>query len=161
MRPDLSTYGGLLLDEGYAGQVIDLNTHSIFNYRNEGGADIDFGIFVARAAGAGADVCLAPAAANDTLLGVSVRHSTGVADMSGNVAYRSNQMVPTLEIGRIRVACENGCSPGDPVFVRYAGAGVKGTARSAEIAGETIAAPFATWESTTAAGGLGVIRILK
>jgi hypothetical protein len=70
-------------------------------------------------------------------------------------------MVPALEIGRIRVVCENGCSPGDPVFVRYAGTGVKGAARSVTVANETAAFTNAVWDSTTAAGGLGVIRILK
>ncbi|MGE7137939.1 structural cement protein Gp24 [Luteibacter sp. NPDC031894] len=158
-RPDLSTYGGRLLDEGYAGQVIDLNTHSIFNYRNEGAAGIDFGLFVAR--GAAADTCKLPGAADDEIVGISVRHSVGVADINGDVLYLQNAMVPALEIGRIRVVCENGCSPGDPVFVRYAGAGVQGAARSATVANETAAFTAAVWDSTTAAGGLGVIRILK
>jgi hypothetical protein len=158
-RPDLSTYGGRLLEEGYAGQVIDLNTHSIFNYRNESATAIDFGLFVAR--GAAADTCKPVGAADDEIVGVSVRHSVGVADSSGNVLYQQNAMVPALEIGRIRVFCENGCSPGDPVFVRYAGNGVKGAARSAIVADETVAFAAAVWDSTTAAGGLGVIRILK
>lgn len=158
-RPDLSTYGGRLLDEGYAGQVLDLNTHSIFNYRNEGAAGIDFGLFVVR--GAAADTCKLPGAAGDKVVGVSVRHSVGVADISGNVLYLQNAMVPALEIGRIRVVCENGCNPDDPVFVRYAGTGVLGAARSATVANETFAFANAVWVSTTAAGGLGVIRILK
>ncbi|SEO76454.1 hypothetical protein SAMN02800692_1999 [Luteibacter sp. UNC138MFCol5.1] len=158
-RPDLNTYGGRLLDEGYAGQVLDLNTHSIFNYRNEGAAGIDFGLFVAR--GAAADTCKLPGSAADKIVGVSVRHSVGVADISGNVLYLQNAMVPALEIGRIRVVCENGCNPGDPVFVRYAGTGTLGAARSVTVANETVAFTNAEWVSTTAAGGLGVIRILK
>ncbi|MDC6407151.1 hypothetical protein LOK82_00035 [Xylella fastidiosa subsp. multiplex] len=45
---DLSTYGGRLLDLGYAGQVIDLNTSGLCNYKNAGETPIDFGLFVAR-----------------------------------------------------------------------------------------------------------------
>ena len=118
MRVDLSTYGDRLLEPGYVGQVVDLNTSSIFNYKNEGPDPIDFGLFVAR--GSKADTCKLPSAADSEILGISVRHVTMVANQGGDVLYLKDAMVPALEIGRIRVICESGCTPGEPVYIRFA-----------------------------------------
>ncbi|WCF27935.1 structural cement protein Gp24 [Xylella fastidiosa] len=156
---DLSTYGGRLLDLGVAGQVIDLNTSGLCNYKNAGETPIDFGLFVAR--GPQDATCKAPDGADAAILGISVRHVTMVADAAGQVRYAPHAMVPVLEIGRIWVICEDGCRPDDPVFIRIAGTGAWGAARSAAIASDTIPYPQAIWDSTSAPGALGVIRILK
>ncbi|WP_234048985.1 structural cement protein Gp24 [Xylella fastidiosa] len=118
---DLSTYGGRLLDLGVAGQVIDLNTSRLCNYKNEGQTPIDFGLFVAR--GPKDATCKAPDGADAAILGISVRHVTMVADATGEVRYAPHAMVPVLEIGRIWVICEDGCRPDDPVSIRIAGTG--------------------------------------
>ncbi|AAF84385.1 hypothetical protein XFUD_07180 [Xylella fastidiosa] len=156
---DLSTYGGRLLDLGVAGQVIDLNTSGLYNYKNAGETPIDFGLFVAR--GPKDNTCCLPGSDAISILGVSVRHVTMVADEAGQVRYAPHAMVPVLEIGRIWVICEDGCRPDDPVLIRIAGTGALGAARSAAIASETIPYPQARWDSTTAPGALGVIRILN
>lgn len=83
---DLSTYGGRLLDLGVAGQVIDLNTSGLCNYKNAGETPIDFGLFVAR--GPKDATCKAPDGADAAILGISVRHVTMVADAAGQVRYR-------------------------------------------------------------------------
>ena len=48
---DLSTYGGALLDAGYAGMIVDLNEASIISRTNEAATVIDFGSVVARGTG--------------------------------------------------------------------------------------------------------------
>ncbi|MCL2829848.1 MAG: hypothetical protein FWD77_03800 [Betaproteobacteria bacterium] len=155
---DLGTYGNAMLDAGFAGNLVDLNTSSVVNAVSQE-ARIDFGLFVVRGTEEGS--CKLPSAATDKLLGISVRHPTMTADQAGDIAYRKDMVVPVAEIGRIYVLCEDACNPGDPVHVRFSGTGVKGAARSAAVSNETFPATQAFWDSKTQVGQIGVIRILK
>lgn len=148
---DLSTYGGLLLEQGYIGQVVDLNTAVIENKANESATVIDFGGVVVR--GATDNACKQGAAALDKVLGIAVRHVTKTALADGSTSYGRYEEVPYLKSGKIFVTAGEAVVPGDVVYMSVA----------TKILGKTSASnlliPGATWESTTGAGQVGIIRI--
>lgn len=65
-----------------------------------------------------------------------------------------------LRSGRIFVICEDGCNPGDPLFVRYAG-GTLGAARSTDAGGLTCTnlTNVGTWLTKATAGGIAKLEV--
>lgn len=156
-KPTLDTYGGTLLDWGYPGQIATSNPTSNRDARNIGTIAIQFGSAVAR--GAADYTCKAPTADADQILGIAIRHVVMVADISGNVAYLQNATVPILLDGDIYASPVANVVAGDGVISVTAGNGtLSGTTAGAAGAGR-VAVPGATWETTTAAGQIGLIRI--
>lgn len=156
-KPDLTTYGGRLRDIGYAGQVVDSSTSTIENRTNSGAISIDFGRAVARGADAGS--VKAPTADGDKIIGISVRHATMVADGSGNVAYQQYVSVPFMREGNIYAIPAENVTEGDPVLSLTAGNGTLGGTTGGAAGAGRVAVPAATWETTTAAGAVGKIRL--
>ncbi len=161
-KPDLSTYGGRLRDLGYAGQIADTNPTIIESKTNEATA-IDYGIAVAR--GASDDTCKAPAADGDKLIGISVRHAIRPGDSSNNVSYGQRDSVPILRDGYVyAVAYENATRGDTAISVTAQNGKIGSTTGGAAGAGRvaldgTSGKPKVTWENTTAAGQIGILRV--
>ena len=156
-KPDLSTYGGRLRDLGYAGQIVDTNPATIESKINEAATAIDFGVAVAR--GAADDTCKAPTADGDKLIGISVRHAIRPADSSNNVTYAQKDAVPVLRDGFVYATAYENATRGDGVISVTAQNGKLGSTTGGAAGAGRVAVPGATWETTTTAGSIGIVRI--
>lgn len=156
-KPDLSSYGGRLRDLGYAGQIVDTNPTTIESKTNEAATAIDFGVAVAR--GAADDTCKAPAADGDKIIGISVRHAIRPADASNNVTYAQRDSVPILREGYVYAVAFENATRGDGVISVTAQNGKLGSTTGGAAGVGRVAVPGATWETTTTAGQIGIIRI--
>lgn len=155
-KPDLSTYGGRLRDLGYAGQIVDTNPATIESKINDQATAIDFGVAVARSAAD--DTCKAPAADGDKIIGISVRHAIRPADSSGNVTYAQKDSVPILRSGYVFATAYENATRGDGVISVTAQNGKLGSTTGGAAGVGRVAVPGATWETTTSAGQIGIIR---
>lgn len=155
---DLSTYGGALLEEGYVGQIVDLNTAKLISRTNESATAIDFGSVVVR--GATDNTCKPIAADTDKILGFAVRHpvmaSTGVPGATPSIKYERYESLPILEMGRIFATPGENVTQGDQVYVVAA----TGVLTKTAGAGSALV-PGAFWDRTTSSGNLSVITITK
>lgn len=156
-KPDLSTYGGRLRDLGYAGQIVDTNPATIESKTNEAATAIDFGVAVAR--GAADDTCKAPAADGDKIIGISARHAIRPADSSGNVTYAQRDSVPIVRQGYVYAVAYENATRGDGVISVTAQSGKLGSTTGGAAGAGRVAVPAATWETTTTAGQIGIVRI--
>lgn len=157
MSIDLSTYGGILHDPGLPGMIADLNVPVIESKTNDQTTGIDFGRAVARSAAD--DTCKAPAADGDKIIGISVRYPIRPANSSGVLLYNQYDTVPILKEGYIWVLAAEAVTRGDQVLSLTAGGGTLGGVTSGAAGTGRVAVPNATWETTTASGALGQVRI--
>jgi hypothetical protein len=158
-KPDLTTYGGRLRDIGYAGQIVDENSVDMETLTNDLAVSIDFGWAVARSAAD--NTCKAPTADGDKIIGISVRHAIRPADVSNNVLYAQRDAVPILKSGFIYVTAFENVVRGDgAISVTAQNGKISGTTAGAAGAGR-VAIPAATWETTTLAGLVGIVRIAQ
>jgi hypothetical protein len=159
--PNLSTYGGFLHEVGYAGGIVDELNVDIMNFNNDGATAIDYGIAVARGALLGAKAIAADA---DKIIGISVRTgwkaAPGFGQANANVVnYAQNEQVPVLKHGNIYVvAFENVTAEDAAISITAQGGKIGGVTGGAAGAGR-VAIPGATWQTTTVAGAVGVVRI--
>jgi len=139
-----------LMDPRIHGTLNDLNDNEI----QSGAAEVAIPVGIAVANGtAEGQVVLASDA---DFLGIAIRdlRREGVIN-TGNLDYLVEENVSVLRSGRINLTCPTGCTVGDPVnFVDATGVIDAG----APVAGET-AIGGATWETTTAAGEVGIVRL--
>ena len=153
---DLSSYGGALLDVGYAVQIVDLNEASIVSRSNDQSAAIDFGDVVVRSTGD--RTCKKIASASDKVLGIAVRHPVQVSNVAPggtpNVSYAQFDSVPILEIGRIYVTAGANVSAGNQVYSTASGV-------LTDVSSSNALIPGAFWDTTTTSGNIGIIRIAK
>jgi hypothetical protein len=137
----------------YAGLIYDANSGRDVVSRDAEGV-VPFGVAVGR--GTDADRQCAAGGAATAYLGVSVRslEREGAAN-TGAVQYEDTETVGIMRTGYVWAVCPTGCVPGDAVIYTVAtgvlDTGVAGVG-AAEIDG-------AAWQTTTAAGDLGVIRL--
>jgi hypothetical protein len=156
-KPDLATYGGDLRDIGYAGQVVNMQPSTIESKSNEAAVNIDYGVAVAR--GAADNTCKAPVADGDKLIGISVRHAIQPADVSNNVVYERYDSVPIMRAGYVYATAFENVTRDDVVLSITAQNGKLGGVTGGAAGAGRVALPNAKWETTTAAGALGVVRI--
>lgn len=155
----------------YAGLAGDASegTQIVGAFNTEASAEIPFGFVVARDNTSPYDVngngAKLPAASTDKLLGVT-RHSHAFSNSPngdlGSTGLKPGAMMDVLRLGRIWAACEDGCSPGDRLFVRYTSAGTgKGTLRSTDAGGSTCidATTKGEWQTKASAGAVAMIDI--
>lgn len=157
-KPDLSSYGGRLRDLGYAGQIVDTNPATIESKTNEAATAIDFGVAVAR--GAADDTCKAPAADGDKIIGISARHAIRPADSSNNVTYAQRDSVPVVRQGYVYAVAYENATRGDGVISVTAQNGKLGSTTGGAAGAGRVAVTGALWETTTAAGQIGIVRIV-
>lgn len=157
MKPDLSSYGGRLLDLGFAGQVADLQPSEIVSKVNDGAAAIDFGIAVVR--GASDDTVKVQAADIDKIIGISVRYPIRPADATGDTKYAQRDALPVMRKGNIMVLALENTNDGDVAVAVVAQGGKIGSVTGGAVGAGRIAIPGAVWETTTTAGQIGIVRI--
>ncbi len=119
-------------------------------------AQIVFGLVVGR--GTNPDDQAIPGGSPTNFLGVTVR-SVGKEGIQNALvlAYSNTEAMAIMREGRIFATCPTGCVPGDVVnFVNATGVLDSGAA----IADETNIVG-ASWESTTAAGKVGLLRLKR
>lgn len=135
----------------------------------EGSAEIPFGFAVARDNTAPYDVngngAKLPAGGADVLLGI-VRHSHAYSNSpSGDLGVsglKPGSVMSVQRRGRIWGICEDGCVPGNRLFVRYTVAGTgKGSLRATDAGGSTCidATTKGEWQTKAAALGVAVLEI--
>ncbi len=158
-KPDLSSYGGRLRDLGYAGQIIDTNPIVTTSLVNDQAVAIDFGNAVARSAAD--NTCKAPAADADKIIGIAIRHAIRPASSDGNntVNYAQKDEVAVLREGFIYVLAYENSTRGDGVISVTAQNGKLGSTTGGAAGAGRVAVPNATWETTTTAGQIGIVRI--
>lgn len=135
----------------YAGQVYANHAHEIISLLAEG--VIAFGVAVGR----GTDAARQAVAGLGTgYQGVAIRSlEREGAINTGDITYKDKEAVGVMKTGWIWAVCPAGCTPGQAVkFTDASGVLDQG----APGAGET-AISGATWETTTAAGQIGLIRL--
>lgn len=135
----------------YAGLLFDVGPQVRIS-RNAEGA-VPFGVAVIRGTDPDKQAKIG-AAATGSLLGISYRslEREGAAN-TGDIQYEDKETVGILQSGRIYAVCPAGCVPGAAVKAVNA-TGVLDAGAAA--AGET-ALDDAQWDTTTAAGAIGVI----
>lgn len=143
--------------DGFVGQVADLQIANVFTKVAE--VAVSFGLAVCR--GTADNQGTLATATGGKFLGLAVRTVTGTADTNGTRTYAIGESLNLIDEGTIHATCEDGCVPGDAVFFRHtAGAGgtVIGALRTDVDTASADAIPNATWESTTTAGSIGIVK---
>jgi hypothetical protein len=162
-QPTLTTYGGRLLEVGYAGEIVDSNPFIAVSKINSAATAIDFGYAVVRSSAD--DTCKLPAADADDVIGISIRHATKSADSNGDVKYAQYESLPILQSGYMYVLAFENATRGDTVISVTASPGrlgstTGGAAASGRVAMDGTAGNMkATWETTTTAAAIGIVRI--
>lgn len=157
-KPDLATYGGKLHDAGIAGQAADFNPSTIESKINTNATSIDFGVAVCRSTAD--DTCKPQLLDADKILGISVRSPIQPADpVTGEIVYKQNDTVPIMREGYIYVKALENTTRGDTVIAVTAQTGKLGSLTGGAVGAGRILVPGATWETTTTAGQVGLVRI--
>lgn len=142
-------------DALYAGQIVELGPRDVVSRSVETAAGAAFGLAVSPGTDAARQIVIGGDA---TFIGVTVRELTreGAAN-TGAVSYAEKETAAVMRWGYIAVVCPSGCSVGDPVnYVDATGVIDSGAAE----AGETLIVG-ATWETVTAAGEVGIVRLVQ
>lgn len=141
-----------LTNTGFPGLLVDLNPKDIVSRSVETPAGIPFGVVVSRGTDRERQIVLGGTAP----LGVSLRvlSQEGAAN-TGAVQWDVTDTAAVLREGYVFVVCPAGCTAGDAVkFTTATGVLDSGAAGAGEQA-----LVGATWETTTAAGGVAVLRL--
>lgn len=136
----------------YAGMIVDLSPKDVVSRSVETSAGIDFGVAVSR----GTDKDRQVVVGGSDYLGVTVRSLDREGAMNtGAIKYDQNETAAIMRDGYIAAVCPSGCTPGAAVFFNdTTGVLDAGTAG----VGET-QLNGSSWETTTSAGEIGVIRL--
>lgn len=156
--PSLSTYGGLLRDFGYAGDQATMNPISTLTLSNEGTTAIGFAGAVMR--GATDITCLAvDGSQTRAILGLALRQPRNPADVNNQTSYVQYDMVPILQDGDMWAVANENVVRDDPVLAITTTPNALGGVSAGAASGTRIAVPGAKWQTTTAAGAVGRIRV--
>lgn len=143
---------------GFEGQRVDFGLVDIISKAAED-SDINFGRAVVR--GTADNQAILPSASGQAFLGVTEYTTAWAANASDVHLYQENREMNILDFGRIFVVCEDGCVPGDDVFFRHTtGTGTTiGAFRTDADTATADQVSGASWESTTSAGDIGLIKL--
>jgi len=142
-------------DALYAGMIVDLGPRDIVSRSVETAAGAAFGIAVSPGTDAERQIVIG---GDDTFIGITVRElSREGAANTGAIQYNETETAAVMRWGQIAVVCPTGCIVGDPAnYVDATGVIDSGAAG----AGETDIAG-ATWQTVTAAGEIGILRLIN
>jgi len=135
-----------------AGTIFDLNPYDNVSRDVETAAGIGFGLAVSRGTDEQRQVVVGGAA----FLGLTVRalDREGAAN-TGLVSYSEKETAAIMRSGYIYAECVSGCTAGDSAnYNTITGVIDSGAAGAGEVLIEG-----ATWETSTAAGEIGVLRL--
>lgn len=160
---------------GFAGTLDSNLAHDVITMKNaEASASIAFGRAVKFKDTVTSDKdAVLPAAETDTILGIVLRSDTyAVAwtDLDGNTygqldstGVKPEAFLNVLRRGRVLVVCEDGCEPGDKLWVRAVAGGdpeFLGGLNSADDSTDMIdCTSKGTWMTTASAGGLAWLDV--
>lgn len=124
-------------------------------------SDIPFGRAVVR--GTADDQCVLPSATGQAFLGVT-EHTTAWSENASDLhVYSQYRECNIIDFGLVAVYTEQSVVPGDSVYFRHTAAAnpldVVGRFRKDSSGGDADQVIGATFESTTAAGGIAIIKI--
>lgn len=157
-QPNLTTYGGILRDPGYEGGQVNQNPFQSITMVNDQPTPIFPGRFVARSAAD--DTCKAPATDADVLCGFSIRFPIMTADYLTDVMnYKQFAALPVAYDDTIYAIPSENVNRGDRV-VNITATNRAGSAATAAAGAGRVLAGECTWETTTAAGTLGKIKVV-
>lgn len=147
-------------DAAYEGQAADIGVKSIISKAAEGG-NIDFGRAVVR--GTADDQAKLPTATGQLFLGVTQFTNAGTQDTAGFHGYYEDTEMNVIEMGYVYAYTEQSVVPGDAVYFRHtadtAPLDIVGRFRKDASGGDADLVVGASWETTTAAGGIGKINL--
>lgn len=158
------------MSAAYAGQLIDTIPGGVTTMVNaEASATMVFGRAVAFTPSSTHDKQASiPANADDKIAGILLRsHAYGISpygdlDQAGGGILPDGQL-NVLRQGTVWAVCEDGCSPGDRLWVRRVAAGdpeFLGGLNSADDSTDTIdCTTQGVWLTTAAAGGLAKLQV--
>lgn len=155
--PVQTTYS-LEHDAAFPGLRADLSIVDIISKAAEDSA-IGFGLAVVQ--GTADNQCKLPTALTGEFLGITERQLNDVANSSDVAEYAEDSEVNIVRFGRVWAECEDGCSPGDPVYYRVTAAGAEevGALRTDDDSGDGVLITGATWRTTATAGNLAIIEL--
>jgi hypothetical protein len=133
---------------------------------NEASAEIAFGRAVKYEGSTDDDGALLPTAETSKIAGIVMhRHgyTMGSAGELGDTGLKPGAILEVLRCGEIWVVCEDGCAPGDRLWVRGVAGGdpeFLGGLNSADDGTDMVdCTAFGEWRTTAAAGGLAKLRV--
>jgi hypothetical protein len=155
-----------------AGQLANDAPFDAMTLRNEDSVSMPFGSVVAfkTSSPATPQDCILPATSGALLAGIIIhKHSYArtftlpdgtVEGELDNVGLVVGTSLSVMSSGTIAVICEDGCTPGERLFVRYA-SGTLGACRATDAGGSTCinANNQGRWLTKTSAGAIGVLQI--
>jgi len=138
----------------YAGLLADQNPHETISRDIETVAGVNFGVVVSRGTDPDRQALIG---GTDNILGVTIRELTREGAVNtGAIKYNEKETAAILREGYIFAVCPTGCVPGDPVnFIEATGILDSGAPSGT---GET-GLDDCFWDSTTAAGDIGILRV--
>ncbi len=145
---------------GIAGQLADSRACEVVTRINDQGADIPFGVFVARDGDNNVDL---PASSGDKIMGVAIfDQSRENRSLLTTLAVRNGSPMNVCRKGVVWMAVEDACTEFGTVFVRHtaSGAGTQlGAVRGTDDSTNTSSLAGARFLSTQAsAGGLALVE---
>lgn len=149
---------------GLPGQLRDNGPYDAVTMINrEASSAVPFGTAVCFEGGSRDDGALRPDATTDKLAGICLRSLAYNPDtMVDPDSVPAGGVMSIITKGRVYVVCENGCAPGDRLFVRAvaAGAEVEGACRSAADSTDCIdSTAQGIWRTTAAAGAIAALDV--
>lgn len=157
-KPDLTTYGGILRDWGYPGDIATMNPVSTLSLTNNAAVAVQYGSAVARSTTD--DSCKAPTLDADKILGLALRQPIRPADpVTGLTAYLQYDAVPILIDGDVWAVTAEAVTRGDAVISITASNGALGSVTGGAAGAGRVSVPNATWQFTTTANQTNKIRI--
>ena len=145
---------------GFEGQRVDLGLTNITSKVAQTG-DIPFGRAVVR--GTADNQAILPTATGQSFLGITEHTTAGSENGSDLHLYEQYREMNILNFGQIYAYTEAAVVPGDAVYFRHtadtAPLDVVGRFRDDASGGDADLVTGASWETTTAAGGIGIINL--
>lgn len=148
------------LDAAFEGQKRDLSLTNIISRKAEA-TDIAFGRAVVR--GTADDQALLPSSIEDQFIGVTVETTAWSENADALHLYSEYREANIINYGELWIYTETAVVPGDPVFYRFAAEtaplDIVGRFRNDSSGGNALKIEGATFETTTAAGELAVVKL--
>lgn len=146
---------------GFEGQKVDLELTNITSKVVETALGIPFGRAVVR--GTADNQTKLPTATGQAFVGVTEMTSAGVEDADAVHQYEYQREANIIDFGKLYVYTEQSVVPGNAVYFRHtadtAPLDVVGRFRKDASGTDADLIQGATWETTTAAGGIGIIKL--
>lgn len=151
---------------GIKGQLADSgNVDIISMVNNEASQEMAFGLAVVFEGSTDDQGALAPDATSDVVAGILVHthaHSNAPNGDLGTTGVKAGGVLDVLRKGRIWAECEDGCSPGDRLFIRAVAVSPEeegGLAKAADSTDMIDSQGQGVWLTTAVAGALAVLEV--